>query len=69
MKCQFLGGDCDKEAKWKVPLFGETEPHCICDVHVLEWRESQPANVKAIDDNTPWVNEKTNYYRDSRVKR
>jgi hypothetical protein len=69
MKCQVLSGDCDREAKWKVPLYGEANPHCLCDEHVDEWRANQPHNVKAIDDNSPWVNEATQYYRDSRVAR
>jgi hypothetical protein len=67
MKCQYLGGPCDREPKWKVPLYGEPNPHCLCDEHIDEWRTSQPHNVKAIDDNTPWVNEETQFYKDSRV--
>lgn len=68
-QCQVLGGGCDEDAKWKVPLYGQAEPHCLCDEHAKKWRESQPENVKAIDDDTPWVNEATQFYRDSRVTR
>lgn len=69
MKCQTLAGGCNSEAKWKVPLFGEKAPHCLCDEHVKEWRKSQAHNVKALDDDTPWVNAATKFYQDSRVKR
>lgn len=54
MNCEALGGKCPLEAKWKVPMWGEPGPHCLCNEHVKEWREDQPENVKAIDDNTPW---------------
>lgn len=62
-------GDCTAPAKWKVPLFGETEPYCLCDEHVKGWNEWQPENVKALDDNTPWSNKKSGFYLDSTVKR
>lgn len=61
MKCYVFMPDgkkrmqqCQREAKWKVPMYGETEPHCVCDEHVKDWRENQPKNVKALDDDTPW---------------
>lgn len=68
MRCHYLGGGCTEEAKWKVPLWGQKEPHCLCDEHVKEWRENdQP--VKAIDDDTPWANIETGFYQESRVTR
>lgn len=59
---------CEREAKWKVPMYGEPKPYLVCDEHVKGWREWQAENVKALDDDTPWTNEKTGYFRDSRVK-
>jgi hypothetical protein len=69
MKCQSPVGVCEREAKWKVPLYAEPSPHCLCDEHVKEWRVAQPQNVKAIDDDTPWSNPKTGFHRESRVTR
>jgi hypothetical protein len=48
-------------------MYGLTQPYLVCDEHVKGWRESQPENVKALDDDTPWTNEATGYHRESRI--
>jgi hypothetical protein len=58
---------CRREAHWKVPMYAFDGPYLVCDVHVKDWRESQPKNVKPLNDDTPWVNKKTGYNRDSRL--
>lgn len=65
MKC----AECKQDAKWKVPRWGDVDPYCLCDEHVKGWVENQPHNVKAIDDNTPWVDEARGYKRSSIVPR
>lgn len=68
MDCMVWGGreegHCHRRAKWKVPMYGMKEPYLVCDVHMKGWREWQPENVKAMDDDTPWPSG-----RDSRVTR
>lgn len=58
---------CRRPAQWKVPMYGLTAPYLVCEVHARGWRESQPENVKALVDDTPWTNEKTGYHRESRI--
>ena len=47
-------GHCNRRAKWKVPMYGMQGPYLVCDVHAMGWKEWQPENVKALDDDTPW---------------
>jgi hypothetical protein len=58
---------CQQEAKWKVPMWGDPKPYLVCDEHVKGWRENQPDNVKALNDDTPWENKETGFYRESKV--